>query len=38
MKHLATNLTKYVHDLYEEYCKTLMNKIKELKLRETQCS
>ena len=29
MKYLHINLTKYVQDLYEENCKTLMNKIRE---------
>ena len=39
MKYLAINLTKYVQDLYEEYYKTLMNRIKELnKLRGIPCS
>ena len=30
MKYLGINLRKYVHGLYEENYKTLMNKIKEL--------
>lgn len=29
VKYLGVNLTKYVEDLYEEYVKTLMNKVKE---------
>ena len=30
LKYLGINLTKYVQDLYEENCRTLMNEIKEL--------
>lgn len=29
MKYLAINLTKYIQDLYEENCKTLINEMKE---------
>ena len=40
MKYLVVNLTKYVQDLYEENCKTLMKEIKEElnKWRDIPCS
>ena len=39
MKHLGINLAKYVQDLYEENCKTLMKETKQeqIKWRDIRC-